>query len=92
MTDWKLAAVVGVVALGGVAVGATCFGAPPASAQSRAFTRCFIAYQQAVDVDGSSAVGAPDPAHLIDVPSNWVVVGGGGVWQHIGGVLLCSTD
>ncbi len=90
MEQWKLAVVVGAVALSGVVVGAGCFGAPAASAQvaQPAFTRCFFGRQESVDVDNSGVVASPDLSHTINVPAGWTVVGAAGT-EGQAAVLLC---
>ncbi len=95
MKDWKLALVVGAVALGGVVVGAQCFGARPAEAQSRSFRRCVVARQESLDVNGAGQIDRIDMGHSVMVPSGWEVLGGGGqgggsAGTYLGAVVLCE--
>ncbi len=90
MESWKLVCMTGVVALAGVAVGATVFGSHPAEAQQGPWRQCVVARQESVDVNGDSDIETPTRGHLINVPSGWEPVGGGLV-QHnwVGAVVLC---
>jgi hypothetical protein len=96
MKDWKLALVVGGVALGGVVVGAQCFAARPAAAQTTAtYSRCFVARQESQDTGSDGHFAMPGVDHMILVPSGWEVVGGGGQGggnsgTYLGAVLLCQ--
>lgn len=76
MKDWKLVLVGGGIALAGMIVGASIFGAHPAAAQ-RTYTR-FFAMQDEVGVSRESVVATPGPNRLINVPSGWDVVSAGG--------------
>jgi F0F1-type ATP synthase membrane subunit c/vacuolar-type H+-ATPase subunit K len=94
MTEsWKLSLAGGIVALAGVAVGATCFGSGPAQAQTApaAFSRCVIARQESLDTNSAGAIDAPDVSHTILVPAGWEVVGGGGMHDQTwnSAVVLC---
>lgn len=54
MDSWKLVLMTGLVALGGVGVGATVFGSQPAQAQRPQFRECFVARQESLDTNGES--------------------------------------
>lgn len=90
MQDWKLALVVGGVALGGVVVGAQCFGARPVQAQATGYTRCMIARQETLDTGRDGVITRPTTAEIIEVPTGWEVVGGGGPGGNwVGTIVLC---
>ena len=93
MQDWKLAVVVGCVALGGVVVGAECFGARPAQAQTAppTYARCIVARQESLDTHDDGQIEGPGLNRTILIPSGWEVVGGGGIegTHFLGSVLLC---
>ncbi len=92
MEQWKLALVMGVVALGGVAMGAACFGGGRAEAQATGFRECIIARQESLDTDARGEIESPNPAHSIHVPAGWEVVGGSGVSatsNWVGAIVLC---
>lgn len=90
MQDWKLALVVGAVALGGVVVGAQCFGARPAAAQTSGYQQCIIARQESLDTRNDGTVEEPRLDRTVLIPSGWKVVGGGGVTPAgTGAVVLC---
>ena len=90
MDQWKLAAVMGAVALGGVAVGGWLFGAQHARAQQAAFTQCFVARQESVDTNGEGLIAQPRQSETVHVPPGWTVVGGGGlVGNWTSTIVLC---
>ena len=91
MDSWKLVLMTGLVALGGVGVGATVFGSQPAQAQRPQFRECFVARQESLDTNGESQVQRPDRGHLVAIPRGWTPVGGGGyvASSHMGSVVLC---
>lgn len=89
MKDWKLVLVGAGIALAGMIVGASLFGAQPAAAQ-RTYTQCFIGIQEVVDIDGSGTVHLPESSRSVNVPSGWDVVSGGGIHPGgAGGFLFC---
>lgn len=82
MEQWKLAAVMGAVALGGAAVGGWLFGVDHASAQAarpQAFRECFTARQESVDVGNDGMIARPHVNEIVYVPEGWTVVAGGGL-------------
>ncbi len=92
MKDWKLALVVGGVALGGVVVGAQCFGARPVQAQVGPYVRCVIARQESLDTHNDGNIEAPNLDHVVLIPAGWEPIGGGGPStsdNHLGTVVLC---
>lgn len=90
MEQWKLALVMGVVALGGVAVGAWAFGAPAATAQTPPFRDCVIVRQESVDVNDSGEVQRIGLARTIRIPPGYTPIGGGGLGPNwVGAMVLC---
>ncbi|MBN8610176.1 MAG: hypothetical protein J0L92_06315 [Deltaproteobacteria bacterium] len=91
MEQWKLAAVTGAVALGGVAVGGWMFGTDSAWAQQRPFSECFIARQETVDTNDSGEIQAHGPDRTVRVPPGFTVVGGGGgqIGNWSSAIVLC---
>jgi len=91
MEQWKLALVVGAVALGGVALGGVLFSSEPASAQTAPYTQCIIARQESIDTNESGRIAErPSPARLIEIPPGWEPVGGGGLnGNWVSSVVLC---
>ena len=79
MEQWKLAAVVCLMTLAGVTVGALCFGARPASAQQAVtYRECFFGRQETVDINNEGVVERPGRNRMIVVPPGFEVVAGGG--------------
>ena len=78
MEQWKLGGVVGVMTLGGVVVGAQCFGSRPVSAQASGYRECFFGRQESVDINNEAVVEHPNRDRMIIVPAGFEVVGGGG--------------
>lgn len=92
MEGWKLVVAGGVIAIGGMAVGAALFGAEPAVAQTTDSWRdCIIVRQESLDVNSSGRMETVDIAHTVLVPSGYVPVGGGGMWDgnNTATVVLC---
>ena len=93
MEQWKLAAVMGAVALGGVAVGGWLCGVDHARAQEArpAFRECFVARQETVDTNNEGAVEPFRVDHIVTVPAGWTPIsGGGGATSHgHGAVVFC---
>lgn len=81
MENWKLVMAGGVIALAGMVVGASLFGGTPAVAQTDGWRDCFIARQESVDTNASGRTASVDSGHTILVPSGYVPVGGGGMWD-----------
>jgi hypothetical protein len=88
MKDWKLVLAGGGIALAGMVVGASLFGAERAAAQT-AYTTCVFARQPTVDVDDDGVVGRRDAPHSIDIPSGWTPIGGGAGLGADGVLVLC---
>ncbi len=79
MEQWKLAAVVCLMTLAGVTVGAQFFGARPASAQQAGnYRECFFGRQETVDINNDGVVERPGRNRMIVVPPGFEVVAGGG--------------
>jgi hypothetical protein len=93
MEGWKLVMAGGVIALAGMAVGASLFGAQPVVAQSSGWRDCFIARQESVDTGGSGTTERVDLGHVVLVPAGYEPVGGGGMGLGDGNgtstVVLC---
>ncbi len=93
MEQWKLAAVIGVVALGGVAVGGWLFGANHADAQEArpAYRECFVARQENVDTNDRGQIEAFREDHVVLIPPGWTPIGGGGAGASgtHGTLVLC---
>ena len=93
MEQWKLAAVIGAVALGGVVSGGWLFGSRGAAAQEEPreaeFTRCFVARQPTVDTDDEGRTAPLTRDHLVLVPDGYTAVGGGGGPAGDGTVVFC---
>lgn len=94
MTDWKFALFAGgAIGIAGMSAGAGIFGSPPAQAQAEQqafqvqYRECFLAKQEAVDVNDQSLVEAPGANRRIRVPNGWTVVSGGGAAHP--SVLFC---
>lgn len=85
MESWKLVLSTGLIALGGVAVGATVFGSEPAEAQTR-YRECIFARQETVDTDDEGRVAPPSRRRTVQIPHGWTPIVGGGFDR--GGILL----
>ncbi len=83
--QWKTALVGALMAVGGMVAG-TWLAGQPAEAQTGGYTVCFFGSQEWVDVDASGHVATPRADRLIEVPSGYDVVSGGG--SPAGGVIL----
>ncbi len=92
LEQWKLGLVMGLVALGGVAIGASFLGADRAEAQMTAYRQCVLARQESLDTNGAGQIERIDSAHTIVIPAGWEVIGGSGVSatsNWVGAIVLC---
>jgi hypothetical protein len=88
MESWKLVVAGGLVALGGMGLGAMLFGAHPVEAQHARYSECIVGRQESFDVNNSGVLQAYSLDHAVLIPAGWEPIGGGG-YPGFGAVGLC---